>query len=111
MDFIALGAAAAIMGAIITGLLALYQGGASPRFNLDRRLGHVMGEASAIEVAAAGAGVLRPKRAGHVPIIGPLLEGKEWTTETALRLEGADMRLTVSEYVGLRIFMALMFGI
>ncbi len=50
---------------------------------------------------------LRERRVGRVPIISGLLEGKDWTAETAKRLERADIRLTVSEYVGVRIFLAL----
>ena len=49
---------------------------------------------------------LRPKRAGRIPFISALLEGKSWTDTMADRLERADMRLTVSEFVLIRLALA-----
>jgi tight adherence protein B len=110
MDIIAFAAAAAIMGAIITALLAVYEGSASPRGSLERRLGNLLAESTGFEVAAADFGALRQTRTGSLPFIGALLQGKEWTAETAARLESADLRLTVSEFVGLRVFLGLILG-
>lgn len=110
MDIIALAAALSIMGAIIVGLLTLYQASVKPRVATDRRLGQLMGAAPGLEVTVDQFSGLRPKRAGKFPILSGLLEGKTWTEETAKRLERADMRLTVSEYVSLRIFLALGLG-
>jgi tight adherence protein B len=108
MDAVALAAAFAIMGAIITGLMALYNATATPRASLERRLGGLLAESQGFEVTIADMAALRPNRAGRVPFISSLLEGKQWTSEMAIRLEGADMRLTVSEFVGARVFMALL---
>jgi tight adherence protein B len=106
MDMIALAAAVCVMGAIIVGMYAFYQSSAAPRSQLSRRLGNILGETSAYELAAQGE-ALRPKRLGRIPIITSLLEGKSSTNETATRLERADMKLTVSEFVAVRVFLAL----
>ncbi|MPZ50177.1 MAG: secretion system protein [Dehalococcoidia bacterium] len=111
MDMLALAAAGTVMAAIVTGLLAFYQAAASPRGSLERRLGNLLGDSSGFDVVTAGMEGLRANRAGRVPLISSLLEGKEWTTAMAIRLESADMRLTVSEFVGLRIFVALILGL
>jgi tight adherence protein B len=108
MDGVALAAALAVMGAIIMGLMALYSATATPRTSLERRLGGLLAESQGFEVTLAEATGLRGTRAGRVPFISNLLEGKAWTTEMAVRLEGADMRLTVSEFVGVRVFTALL---
>ena len=99
MDVLALAAAATVMGAIITGLFALYQNTASPRGALERRLGSLLAEPS-YEATAADLQALRPKRIGRIPIISSLLQGKDWTGITAAKLEGADMGLTVARVVG-----------
>ena len=49
MDLVALAAALTIMGAIVTGLLALYQGTASPRNNMGRRLDNLIGESTQMD--------------------------------------------------------------
>ena len=95
------------MGAIIVGVLTFYQSSAKPREATDRRLGSLLGQSSGLEVTVDQFVGLRPKRAGKFPIVSSLLEGKAWTKETAKRLERADIRLTVSEYVSLRIFLGL----
>ena len=110
MDIIALAAAFSIMGFIVVGMLAFYQTSAKPRADVNRRLGSVVGESSALEMTVDQFLGLRPKRAGKFPIIGALLEGKTWTEETAARLERADIRFTVSEFVSIRIFLALIVG-
>jgi tight adherence protein B len=111
MDLIALLAALCILGAIVLGLLGMYNASASPRTSLDRRLGYVMGESVgsefAMEAAAEG---LRQNRQGTTPIIGSLIRGRVWVQEAAENLDRADMRLTVSEYVGLRVFFAAIFA-
>jgi tight adherence protein B len=110
MDILALAAAAAVMGAIITGLLALYSSTAAPRGVLERRLGALLSDGPNFEQAAADLQALRPTRLGRLPLISSLIEGKDWTSQTALRLEGADIRLTVSEYVAMRILVGLLAG-
>jgi tight adherence protein B len=107
MDITALAAAVFVMGAIFMGFYALYRATANPRSQLERRLGHVVGESADIDITRAEAGALRQTRTGHLPILGPLLEGKEWTAGMAVELDRADIRLTVSEFVAVRIFMAL----
>lgn len=111
MDPIALAAALCVMGAIVIGMFAFYQSSAMPRAGLTRRLGTILGETSAYEMAMTQMEALRPKRVGRIPIISAILEGKSSTAETALRLERADMRFTVSEFVAIRIFMALLFAV
>ena len=110
MDLIALLAAVAILGAIVTGLLALYNASASPRGNLDRRLGSIMGEDASYEAVAAGAVGLRASRTGSIPIISAIMANRSSSDALAVQLERADMKLTVSEYVAARIFFGL-FGL
>ncbi|HLF71965.1 MAG TPA: type II secretion system F family protein [Dehalococcoidia bacterium] len=107
MDITALAAAVFVMGAIFTGFYALYRSTANPRSQLERRLGHVIGESTGFDITPADAVALRQTRTGHLPLLGPLLEGKEWTAAAAIELDRADMRLTVSEFVAVRIFMGL----
>jgi len=107
MDTIALAAALCVMGAIIMAMAAVYQTTVVPRASLNRRLGSVLGETSAYEMAMTQMEGLRPKRVGKITVITSLLEGKDWTAETAVRLERADMKLTVSEFVAIRVFLAL----
>jgi len=109
MDIVALAAAVAVMGAIITGLYALYQSTASPRSNLERRLGNLMGEANPAGATAADYEALRTKREGKVPFIGSLIRGS-LSDELALELERADMKLSVSEYIAFRFFFLLAGG-
>lgn len=108
MDALALGAALCIAGAIILGMVGFYQTSAGPRAHMSRRLGSVMGETSAYELALTKLEALRPKRLGRIPLITSLLEGKDSTAEMARRLERADVRLTVSEFVAVRFFLALL---
>ncbi|HEU0075759.1 MAG TPA: type II secretion system F family protein [Dehalococcoidia bacterium] len=110
MDFIALLAALAILGAIVTGLLALYNATASPRGDLDRRLGNLMGEGGGYEVAAADFQALRSRRMGSIPIISAILASRASSDDLAIQLDRADMKLTVSEFVAARIFFGL-FGL
>lgn len=108
MDMIALAAALCVMGAIVVGMYAAVQAAAGPRSNISRRLGTILGETPTFDTVMTQMEALRPKRLGKVPIISALLEGKDWTAETAIRLERAEMRLTVSEFVAVRIFIGLM---
>jgi tight adherence protein B len=107
MDLLALAAALSILGAIVFFLVGVYEATASPRSNLERRLGNLMGEGTSYEAAAADFQALRSRRAGHIPIISSLISGKSSTDELALQLERADMKLTVSEFIAVRIFFAL----
>ena len=110
MDLLALIAALCVLGAIVCGLVAIYQASASPRGNLERRLGNLMGEGSGFEVTAASFEGLRSKRVGTIPIISSIMAGRNASEELALQLERADMKLTVSEFVAVRIFLGL-FGV
>ena len=111
MDMLALSAALCVAGFISAGLYYVYQANASPRQGLDRRLGTVLGSGSPYDLPLAQAHALRPSRTGRLPVISSLIEGRGWTEGTALRLERADLRFTVSEYVALRLFLALIAGI
>jgi tight adherence protein B len=95
------------MAAIISGLLGLYYMTGSPRVALERRLGHVLGESTGFEVTPVQSEALREKRVGHVPLISGLIEGRSWTEQLAEDLERGDMRLTVAEFIAIRLFMAL----
>ena len=111
MDLIALLAALAVLGAILTALLALYNATASPRGNLERRLGALMGEdAGGYDLAAASFEGLRASRMGSIPIISALLANRSGTDDLAIQLERADMKLTVSEFVAARMFFGV-FGL
>jgi tight adherence protein B len=110
MDLIALLAALTVLGAIVTGLMALYQATANPRGDLERRLGTLMGEDAGFEIAAASFEGLRSRRMGSIPIISSLLANRASTDDLAVELERADMKLTVSEFVAARIFFGL-FGL
>jgi tight adherence protein B len=107
MDLLAFLTALTVMGAVVMALLALHSSTASPRGALERRLGTLLTDSGNFEVAMAEHEALRPTRTGRTPIISSLLEGKAWTGEMADRLERADIKLTVSEYVALRIFVAI----
>jgi tight adherence protein B len=91
-------------------LLAIYQATASPRGNLERRLGNLMGEGAGYEVTAASFEGLRSKRVGTIPIISSIMAGRNSTEALALQLERADMKFTASEFVAARIFLAF-FGV
>ena len=106
MDPIALLAGLCVLGAIVLGLIGLQQATASPRSIMDRRLGRVIGESTGMEAATLNVEGLRHRRSSNIPLIGAFVEGKSWTAETALALERGDIKLTVSEYVALRLFMA-----
>ncbi len=107
MDPIALLAALAVLGAIVTAMLAMYNAAASPRGNLERRLGSLMGEDSGYQVIPASVSGLRRSRTGTTPIISALLANRSGTDDLGIQLERADMKLTVSEYVAARIFSGL----
>jgi tight adherence protein B len=110
MDLIALLAALAVLGAIVTGLMALYQATANPRGNMERRLGNLMGEGAGFEVSAESLDVLRNRRGGKIPIISALLASREGADDLSIQLERADMKLTASEFVAARIFFGV-FGL
>jgi tight adherence protein B len=111
MDLLALTAALCILGSIVLALVGVQQAAASPREGMDRRLGRLMGESLGNDWQAMGvAEGLRQHREGSVPVIGSLIRGKDWVQAAAEDLERADLRLTVSEFVGLRVFAAGVFG-
>jgi tight adherence protein B len=108
MDPIALLAALTVMGCIVFALMALYQSTASPRSNIERRLGNILGEGgpNGLEATAADFEGLRQTKVGKTPIIASLLQGRSWTAKMADDLEKADMKLTVSEFVAVRVLLA-----
>ncbi len=106
MDPIALLAGLCVLGAIVLGLIGLQQATASPRASMERRLGRVIGESTGMEAATLNVEGLRHRRTSNIPIIGAFVEGKSWTEATALALERGDIKLTVSEFVALRLFLA-----
>jgi tight adherence protein B len=69
-----------------------------------------MGDENGFEVTAASVEGLRHKRVGTIPIISTIMAGRHTSEELALQLERADMKLTVSEFVAVRIFLGL-FGL
>lgn len=97
------------MGTLVFGLMALYGASAHPRGSLERRLGTMLGEGGAggLQASPLDFEGLRPTKVGRTPILGSLLQGKTWTTQVVDDLEKADIKLTVSEYVALRIMLAL----
>jgi tight adherence protein B len=106
MDVLALGASLTVMGALVMGLMAFYQATAHPRSSMERRLGHILGETGGGDAVAADFEALKPQKIGKTPILASLLQGKEWTAKIADDLEKADVRLTVSEYVAIRLLVA-----
>ncbi len=107
MDFLALAAALTVMATIITAAVGMYQISASPRTELARRLGGLLSGVNGLEATAADYQALRGSRTGKLPFLGALLEGKSWTEDVATRLDRADMKLTVSEFMAVRVFIAL----
>ena len=110
MDVLALIAALCILGFIVCVLMAIYQASASPRSSLERRLGSLIGDGAGLEVTTSSVEGLRHKRVGTIPIISSIMAGRHTSDELALQLERADMKLTASEFVALRIFLGL-FGL
>src|SRR5262245_32379375 len=107
MDVVALAAALSIMGSIIAAMMGLHQATANPRDRLQRRLGTLLGEAGSNEVPVADHGALRPTTTGRTPIVSRFLQGRTWTASLAERLIQADIKLTVSEFVSLRVLFTL----
>ena len=97
-----------VMAAIVSALLAIYQSSASPRSALERRLGGVISESTGAELTVASFESMRARRIGTTPIISSLLSGKSWTEDLALQLERGDIKLTVSEFITVRVLFALM---
>jgi len=108
MDILALAAALTVAGFIVVGLMAIYQVAGSPRSSLDRRLGAILGDAHGGEATISDFESLRPDKVGRTPIISSLISGKSWTTDLAAKLEKADLKLTVSEFLSIRVLAALM---
>ena len=107
MDPIALVAALCVLGAIVVGMIGIANANAGPRTNLDRRLGRVMGQSIGDdwEGGEAVAEGLRRHREG-LPFITGFLKNRNSVSDTAATLERADLKLTVSEYVAVRVFLA-----
>jgi tight adherence protein B len=112
MDPIALLAALCVLGAIVLAMMGLYNATASPRNSMERRLGRMLGETLGDEmVSAAASEVLRQHRTSSLPIIGMFIQGKPGEQTLAEDLERADIKLTVSEFIALRLFLAFIFAV
>ena len=107
MDSFALVTAVVVMAAIISALIAVYKATASPRGNVQERLDSLLAESSGFEAAAFDYEALRSKRGGRIPFISHFLEGRDGVEEMTLRLEQADIKLTVAEFLAARVFLAL----
>jgi tight adherence protein B len=108
MDPIALLAALCILGAIVLGMLGIHRATASPRTGLERRLGRLMSDSMDAELEAVAAfETFRRSRKGSLPIIGMIGSGQNQLAED---LERADIKLTVSEFLAIRIFVMAMFA-
>jgi tight adherence protein B len=107
MDTMALLAAATVAGAIICGFLAYMQMMASPRDRLERRLGHIVGDQQDMQVMALGNEALRSSGQRSFQTIAAFLDRRNLTERIALDLQRADMRLSVSEFVALRLFLGM----
>jgi len=111
MDPLALAAALVVMAAVVAALTAVYQATASPRSAVQHRLGGILRGPDEFQPSLAQHEALRPDKVGRTPIIGFLLQGRSWTAEMADQLERADIRLTVSEFLALRILAALILAV
>ncbi len=107
MDSLALLAALCVTSAGVVLLVGLHSATANPRGNVQRRLGAILRASGPIDIPMLEHEALRSTRTGRTPIISSLLQGRAWTQTMAHRLERADIRLTVSEFVALRVFVGL----
>jgi len=103
MDPLALGAALAVLVAVVVGGAALSSAATSTAGNMARQRLQNLFSPSVLEQATVGS-ALREKRAGEFPGLG-----QEWAAKTALDLSRADLHLRVGEYVALRVGLALIF--
>lgn len=108
MDLIALLAALSVLGAIVTGMVAIHRATANPRSKLERRLGGIMGEGDSAEAAVAAFEGLRTRRTGRFQFLSALIPKDERTDDLALELEQADIKLTVSEFIAVRLFLGFL---
>jgi tight adherence protein B len=113
MDPVALLAALSVMGAIILGLIGVYRATTVPRLAMDRRLGGLMSEQIGEQVVSSGFEGLREKHTGQMPLMRKFLESRSWTDDIALAMDRGDLKLSVSEFVAIRLllsFTGLAFG-
>jgi tight adherence protein B len=110
MDTLALLASLTVGGAIVMGFLAYIQMMASPRASMERRLGHIVGGEADLEVVALGNDALRSSGKRSFTTIASFLDRRNLTERIQQDLDRADMKLSVSEFVALRIFMGLIFA-
>jgi tight adherence protein B len=107
VDPLALAAALAVLVAITVAVMVVGLAATSTTGNVARdRLQNLL-YAPVTNHPTTGS-ALREKRAGGFLGLGQLFVGGEWAADTALSLEQADLRLRVSEYVALRLGMALL---
>ncbi|HEY7269360.1 MAG TPA: hypothetical protein VH951_06005, partial [Dehalococcoidia bacterium] len=107
MDTLALLAALTVAGAIVCAFLAYMQMMSSPRGQLERRLGHIVGDQQDLQAVALGNEALRSSQQRSFQTIAAFLDRRNLTERIALDLQRADMRLSVSEFVALRLFLGL----
>lgn len=107
MDPLALGAALAVLVTVVLGVAALSSAATGTAGNVARqRLQNLLGT-SVLEQTATGS-ALREQSAGELSGLGQAFLGREWAARTALDLSRADLRLRVTEYVILRVVLALL---
>lgn len=109
MDFLALAAVTCVMGAVVLAFIGYYSVAANPRKDLERRLGSMILDTGAFDGGGAVEFTgMTEKRLGKVPFISDLLQNQSWTAELNDELEKADIKLTASEFVAVRVLIALL---
>src|SRR5262245_18165191 len=106
MNIEALLAAVCVMGAIVAGAMAFFGIAESPRDELDRRLGGVLGAQNGQTQHALATEVMRTRKQVF-PTLAAYLSRKNLTQSIQHDLDRADMRFSVSEFVALRVFLGL----
>jgi tight adherence protein B len=105
MDFLALVGALFIMVAIIAGTFGFGRATIAPRQGMERRLGRMIGESTGMEAVIPMQSPLRSHRE-EMPLIGPLIQDRQWRNDLVMALERGDIRLSASEFVAMRLILA-----
>ena len=105
MDPLALAAALAVLVTVVLGVTALASATTATSGNMARRRLQTLLGTSVLEQPAIGS-ALREQQEGELSGLGQAFLGQEWAAKTSLELSRADLRLRVSEYVALRVFLA-----
>jgi tight adherence protein B len=107
MDLLALAAVSCVMFAFVFGVVSFFQSAASPRQHMERRLGSLVAESVGGELVLPDFQTARERRLGRVPIVSALLQDVPWTAEINDELDAADVRLSASEFVSIRVLFTL----